>query len=656
MTFLNPAAFWGLFLIAIPIIIHLFNFRKVKKLYFSNVAFLQAVKSQSSSKSTLKKLVVLLLRILAIIALVLAFAQPVSNLRHKDISKSKGFYLDNSLSMGRRAANGNDLLTESILMMPSLLPNRESNLQVAFSSTDFDAYHRPVLNKNLIENLAELVLSNQSVSVDQVQSKLHRIDPSISELIILSDFQKSSFAQLSKVLADSTIQFYLYKLRADNATNLFIDSVILDNPIGLPTKNSIGARVTNSGLEDASGVLLKLFRDGRQLASFTESFPSNNSTWINIELPVNDALSGNYELEIEDNAYTFDNKFHFVIDVFKHPIVYQVFDKKANASIRAVYANKDYFEHQMAEIGQVSVGEMLKADLVVLDHLHEIPAWLVNQLDGFGGSVLVFPGENMNVSGLNALSSSLISMSSDTSQYELSNSSLQHPFFQSVFSQSDEKANMPWVKQKLALIKPQESILKTAMNTTALGRFNENTFVFSSPLTDRFTNFQKHGLFLPLMYKISLASRKSPVLAHGMKDRLVEIENDSMLTTGSVKLNGGGMAVVPSVYSMDNKMFIEIPSVLEKPGFYVLTNKGDTLRTLAFNLSSVESHLAVIADKDLYHLAEGRDNVNLEIVEDVEAFSDRVTSEREGFPLWKYALVLALAFLTIELTLLRLFR
>src|SRR5690606_15816754 len=76
MKFVYPEFLYALFAIAIPIVIHLFNFRKFKKIYFSNVQFLKEVTQETQSKSKLKHLLILISRILAISFLVFAFAQP----------------------------------------------------------------------------------------------------------------------------------------------------------------------------------------------------------------------------------------------------------------------------------------------------------------------------------------------------------------------------------------------------------------------------------------------------------------------------------------------------------------------------------------------------------------------------------------------------
>ncbi|HWY35176.1 MAG TPA: BatA domain-containing protein, partial [Nitrosopumilaceae archaeon] len=109
MSFVYPTFLYGLFSILIPILIHLFNFRKYKKVYFTNVKFLKELKQESQSKSRLKELLILASRILAIACLVIAFAQPVKvdrNVKVKTGEKAIGIYIDNSFSMEGVNKNG----------------------------------------------------------------------------------------------------------------------------------------------------------------------------------------------------------------------------------------------------------------------------------------------------------------------------------------------------------------------------------------------------------------------------------------------------------------------------------------------------------------------------------------------------------------------
>ena len=50
MSFVSPYIFWALLLLSIPVIIHLFSFRRAITVYFSNTRLLEAVKEETSSK------------------------------------------------------------------------------------------------------------------------------------------------------------------------------------------------------------------------------------------------------------------------------------------------------------------------------------------------------------------------------------------------------------------------------------------------------------------------------------------------------------------------------------------------------------------------------------------------------------------------------
>jgi len=58
MQFLFPGFLAALITLAIPIIIHLFYFRRFKKVYFTNVRFLKEVREESSARRKLRNLLV----------------------------------------------------------------------------------------------------------------------------------------------------------------------------------------------------------------------------------------------------------------------------------------------------------------------------------------------------------------------------------------------------------------------------------------------------------------------------------------------------------------------------------------------------------------------------------------------------------------------
>ena len=101
MQFTYPAFLFALAALAIPIIIHLFYFRRFKKVYFTNVKYLEEIKEETSSRNKLKNLLILLSRILAICGLVFAFAQPFipQGDTVKKGNNAVSIFIDNSFSM-----------------------------------------------------------------------------------------------------------------------------------------------------------------------------------------------------------------------------------------------------------------------------------------------------------------------------------------------------------------------------------------------------------------------------------------------------------------------------------------------------------------------------------------------------------------------------
>ncbi len=113
MILTSPLFLIGLVAVAIPIVVHLFNFRRYKKVYFSNVEFLEQLQSETRRQSNLRQLLIMAARILAIVFLVLAFAQPVIPNKNNPLRSGKSdisIFVDNSFSMDN--TDGSEALLE----------------------------------------------------------------------------------------------------------------------------------------------------------------------------------------------------------------------------------------------------------------------------------------------------------------------------------------------------------------------------------------------------------------------------------------------------------------------------------------------------------------------------------------------------------------
>ena len=100
---------WGLPLVAAPIIIHLINLLRHRRVRFAAMEFLLASQKKYRTRVLLKQLLLLLLRVAAILGVVLAMAQPrwTHALGHL-LGGTRAFHvvlLDDSYSMGDRSGD-----------------------------------------------------------------------------------------------------------------------------------------------------------------------------------------------------------------------------------------------------------------------------------------------------------------------------------------------------------------------------------------------------------------------------------------------------------------------------------------------------------------------------------------------------------------------
>ena len=109
MSFLAPWLLYGLGALSLPILIHLWQRRRVVEVPFSTLRFLKAIAARTSRSSKIENLLLLLLRCLLFALVVLATARPVMLARTAqffggEVPRTVVLVIDQSMSMGCRAA------------------------------------------------------------------------------------------------------------------------------------------------------------------------------------------------------------------------------------------------------------------------------------------------------------------------------------------------------------------------------------------------------------------------------------------------------------------------------------------------------------------------------------------------------------------------
>src|SRR3569833_2901983 len=159
MHFLYPAFLFALAALAIPVIIHLFNFRRYQKVYFSNVQFLKEVQEQQASRRNLKERLILASRLLALLFLVLAFARPFipgKNVANAGKQQVVSVFVDNSYSMQALNREGS-LLDEAKRRAKEISSAYSINDRYQLITQDFEGKHQRLLSRDEFNDAVDAV-------------------------------------------------------------------------------------------------------------------------------------------------------------------------------------------------------------------------------------------------------------------------------------------------------------------------------------------------------------------------------------------------------------------------------------------------------------------------------------------------------------------
>lgn len=656
MQFLYPGVLWALGLVSVPIIIHLFNFRRVKRIYFSNTSFLNQVKRETKKRSQLKRLLILGARILFIIFLVLAFAQPVSKAPETSLKSLRKIYIDNSLSMSRQGLGGMNLLDESVQIVDELITEGESGMNYSITTNDFRSDpSRLMVGKELRERLTELDFSQRFRTLENIMNRWEgNQNAANAEYFIISDFQESITGDFSALTRDSLSTIYLIKLSNESQGNIFVDSVYLDALLGLSNDNKLNLVIRNIGEENRNDVLVKVFTDSIQFSTFTLDIPAGSLKNTSVNIGTFDQISGNYYIEIEDFEQTFDNKYYFTISEPKKIQVSILYNEGINRYLKAAFSNEDIFNLNTYTFSNINYQEIQESDLIILDGLSRIPDWMdANAISG--KSVIIVPGESISYPSYQQLLQFNVRKSMDTATYSLSARSLSSPMFSGIFSNLSTQISLPEIVNQMDLQGFYTVLLNTNSGKPFLVKSGSlNCFLFTTPFSDEYTDFHKHALFIPVLYRIAQSSAKrTQNLAYSFDEKVIPIDASLISEAALPRISNEVNSFIPGVIRTGDQVLLEIPDEISEPGFYSLTIDDDTISHLALNYNKAESNINSISLEDLKQLISTSPNIRVYDINNAEEFKTTIKEMNEGVGLWKYALLLALLFLLIEMLLLR---
>jgi hypothetical protein len=681
MQFLFPAFLAALAVLAVPIIVHLFYFRRFKRIYFTNVRFLKEVKEETSNRQKLRNLLVLLMRCLAIIAMVLAFAQPFIPLSSgvKKGERAVSVFVDNSFSM-------NALSKEAPLL--ELAKQRARDIITAYDvadrfqvlTNDFEGRDQRLVSKeDALNRIEEIRTSPSSRDLSKVlirqQQCLNTGKQENKIAFVVSDFQ-TNIADVTN-FKDSLIQVNLVPMRAVQERNVSVDSVWFESPVQvLNQPANLLVKISNRSDETAEEVRLSLRHDGQVKPVGSLTIPARSTRLDTVSFNILHAGWHEAKLSLTDYPVQFDDDYFVSFYVAERINVLSINGVQENKYLNNAFLGVKYFQLTNADVRALDYSKFSNYQLIVLNEPTIISSGLANELKNFvqnGGNVLVFPSPTAD---LNSYSTFMQGFNAgnlggfEPVARQASQINTEEFVFHDVFLNKSANLRLPATQGNFKLAPARgEQILTYRDGSAMLTKYPQGEgalYVCAAPLAEQTNDLVRNGeIFVPMLFKMAIAGTKGRQIAYTIgKDEVLEARHQASASGETIyKLRKDAEdpaaptseEFIPEQRIFGSKVLLTPGTQVHDAGWYRLGLQGDsTLAAYAFNFDRKESDLSY---KDETALSEGLPGNMKVLSQNAEANFSQVVGEQErGIVLWRWCVIFALLFLALEVLFLRLWK
>ncbi|MEN9394883.1 MAG: hypothetical protein RL362_1104 [Bacteroidota bacterium] len=653
---------WGLTALSVPIIVHLFNFRKHKTLYFPFTSFLSEVKTESQKKSKLRHLLILLLRLLAIAAIVFAFAQPILPLdRGNSGKKLVSIYIDNSLSM-ENSKNEISLLDNAKNRALDIVFAYNENDLFQIISNDFKGIQQHFVSKNkAIEIIQSIQLGPINRSIKEVwerQRDLFEKDQNPNKKVFwISDFQKST-TSLDDLKLMEGIDYRWVPIQNSESPNVYVDTIYFESPAHLTNQEEkLLIVLKNSGNSDIQDVRCELNINNQNKGVTSVSIPSGGEQIISFQLtPAQEGIQIG-SIILNDLPIQFDNKYFFSYQVESSRTI-GILGENTHAA--EVFMNDPHFKSTLYRPSSLDVQSWLSNDVLIIENVPEISSGIMAaaiEATKNGKTLVVLPG----ISGIASwnsyfpqinLGSKIELISQNMAGKELDYESA---LFRNIFDSKD-KFDLPY-SEKHWRWTPSSSML------TVLKYINSDPMIAFAPLGNgsvwvmnvdlEHTNLFSHSVFPISLVRVSeLASTPQPLdftlgQTTPMRLRNLNLQGDNQL---QMKNRTTNETFIPLVRNIQNNTEISMGPFLPSTGHYDIVWNQKSIYTIGVNAGNLESQLQFYNLEELEAQKLKYEGLcDIEIIDDgIENIGNLVTKMDEGKHLWWFLIIIALTCLLTE--------
>ncbi|MFQ6608867.1 MAG: BatA domain-containing protein [Fidelibacterota bacterium] len=421
MSFLVPAVLWGLVAATIPLIIHLFSNRRIQTVEFSSIRFIKELEYETIRKLKIRQLILLILRTIAVILIVVAFARPVK-LGYFPLGSSKTtqmvFLIDNSASLSALNDQDEILLSQSKAKARRILEEIEGDIHFQLWQTT------PLLRifsgeYNSVDEVAGyLEAINESAGSDDLWGAIDSIlDRSAweaqggkisanNEFYIFSDFPGtvSDNWQFHKVRRQSDPNWHVFLLPVDDpGQNLRIRDIEVLTELRVAEQLvEIQTSIENQGDDDLRDIPVQLFFGDIPVGQAVSDVPAGKLKEFNFQAYPTHSESVEGNVIIPDDYYHFDNRRYFkfsVPDRINCVIAGSSEDQMelVEFALEAMNSDSVFVQFKRQNLTANSMLPLTPIDILLLVDPDLLSSFIVEQIADFqtlGGGVLVFLGDH----------------------------------------------------------------------------------------------------------------------------------------------------------------------------------------------------------------------------------------------------------------------
>ena len=639
MHFKHPEILYFLFLLIVPILVHLFQLRRFKISYFTNVRFLKELSIQTRKSSKIKKRLLLATRLLLLTCIILAFAQPFFEAQDsKNATNEMYIILDNSFSMQAKGKKG-ELLKRAV---QELLENTPEATQFSLLTNTENYWNTDI--KSSKSSLQNLKYSATPFELPSIMAKIKAHKSAYKkDIVIITDAVGLAEKDVKNI--DTEEKPYFIIPTAEQKNNIAIDSVYINQTL----KNFYEISVNLSAYgEDFKPVSMALYNQNKLIAKTIIKFDAKKKK-VNFTIP-KEAFHG--YVTIEDNGLTYDNKLYFSISKNKKTNVISIGEPEKSNFLSRIYTSSE-FNYNNYSISNLDYNSLDKQNTIILNELVEVPQALQTTLKAFvskGGNLVVIPSEKSSISNLNSFIGNFGKIQFNTLENKtklITKINFDHPLFSGVFENKITNFQYPKTNSSFAVSSSYPAVLSyedQSVFVTAIQNPVSGITVFSAPINAANSNFQQSPLIVPLFYKMGQNNQKTGVNALTIGNNQPYFVDVLLTKDAILEAKGTEDSFIPIQQILNNKVKLTFNDFPETAGNYSVFDKKEWIENVSFNYKRTESDLS---------------QVNTNVVSDfktadtISTIFNTLQTERTDSQIWKWFVIFALLFLALEMAIIK---